>query len=126
MAKKLCLDAGHGLTTSGKQTCTGAVGVVKEWTMNNNVCNFVADMLKDYDVDITRIDDITGKTDVPVQSRTNKVNAAIPDLFISIHHNANTGVWGNWSYVVGFYHYKKLRDKDLAAFVAELSKLTGI
>ena len=95
--------------------------------MNNNVCNYVAQFLKDYDVEITRVDDITGVTDVALQTRTNKVNAIKPDLFVSVHHNANTGVWGNWSYVVGFYHYKKTRDKDLANSMAtELSKLTGI
>ena len=125
--KKIVLDAGHGFNTSGKRTLNGANGVVREWTMNNKVCNYAAQFLNGYDVEITRVDDVTGVTDVAVQARTNKVNTVKPDLFISIHHNANTGVWGNWSYVVGFYHYKKTRDKTLAAsMAAEMSKLTGI
>ena len=39
MAKVLVLDAGHGLNTSGKQTMNGSRGIVKEWTINSNVCN---------------------------------------------------------------------------------------
>jgi len=125
--KKLVLDAGHGFPTPGKRTPNGANGVVREWTMNDNVCNYIAEFLRDHDVEITRVDDTSGKTDVAVQTRTNRINTIKPDLFVSIHHNANTGNWGTWTYVVGFYHYKKPRDKDLAAtFAAEVSKQTGI
>ena len=51
MGKKLMLDAGHGLTTGGKQTCNGSAGIVKEWTMSNNVCNYIKAILADYDVE---------------------------------------------------------------------------
>ena len=126
--KKLVLDAGHGYNTGGKRTLNGANGIVREWTMNNNVAKYAAELLKDYDVEITRVDDTTGNTDVPLLTRTNKINQIKPDLFVSVHHNANTGVWGNWSYVCAFYNVKKpKRDVDLAVmFAAEISKLTGI
>ena len=126
--KKIILDAGHGYNTPGKRTPSGVNGVVREWTMNANVCNYIAEILKDYDVEITRVDDVTGQTDVPVQTRTNKINSINPDLFISIHHNGNTGNWGNWSYVCAFYNVnKQKRDADLAAMLAaEISKQTGI
>ena len=126
--KKLVLDAGHGFFTPGKRTCDGSGGIVREWTMNANVCNYIAEILKDYDVEITRVDDVTGQTDVPVQTRTNKINSINPDLFISIHHNGNTGNWGTWSYVCTFYNVNKpQRDVDLAVILAaEISKLTGI
>ena len=126
--KKLILDAGHGYNTAGKRTLNGANGVVREWTMNHNVCKYIAEMLKDYDVETMRSDDVTGVIDVPVQSRTDYINKIKPDLFVSIHHNANTGVWGNWSYVCAFYHVNKpKRDADLAAlFAAEIAKQTGI
>lgn len=88
MAKVLVLDAGHGLNTSGKQTMNGSKGVVKEWTLNSNVCNKIQAILKDYDVTIHRTDDTTGKTDVALATRVSKTNSYKPDLFVSIHHNA--------------------------------------
>jgi N-acetylmuramoyl-L-alanine amidase len=131
---KIVLDAGHGLPTAGKRTLNGVNGVVHEWTMNNNVCNYAAAILSEYmdskmnPVEIFRADDITGKTDVPVQERTNRINNINPDLSVSIHHNANTGSWGNWTGVCAFYTIKKsARDADLARlFAAELAKQTGL
>ena len=74
--------------TSGKQTMNGSRGVVKEWTMNSNVCNKIANILKDYDVTIYRTDDTSGKTDVSLSERVKRCNKYKPDLFVSIHHNA--------------------------------------
>ena len=88
--KKLYLDAGHGYNTAGKRTPDG----IREWTLNNAVCNYVQEFLKEYDVEVIRTDDITGKTDVPL---ANRINAAInggADLLVSIHHNALAGRWG--------------------------------
>ena len=128
MRKKIVLDAGHALTTGGKQTCNGSLGVVKEWTMNNAVCDYIAELLKIYDVEITRVDDITGKIDVPVQERSKKINQIHPDLFISIHHNANTGQWGEWTGTCAFYSLNKpQRDADLAkALSDEMQKQVGL
>ena len=120
MSKKICLDAGHATVTGGKQTCNGTAGVVKEWTMNDAVCRYIAEYLQDYDAIISRVDDTTGKTDVPVAARTTKINNENPDLFISIHHNANTGVWGNWTGTSVFYNVNKpARDADLAKLMAD-------
>ena len=92
MAKVLVLDAGHGLNTSGKQTMNGSKGVIKEWTMNSNVCNKIQAILKDYDVTIHRTDDTTGKTDISLSERVKRCNNYNPHLFVSIHHNAGGGV----------------------------------
>lgn len=89
--KTLVLDAGHGLTTPGKQTMNGSKGVIKEWEMNDNVCNFIEDDLREYDVKIYRTDDRTGQTDIPLKERVNQCNKYNPDLFVSIHHNAGGG-----------------------------------
>lgn len=104
---KLCIDAGHGYNTAGKRTPDG----VREWAMNNGVVNNVINLLKDYEVEITRLDDPTGKTDVALASRTNKVKAVNPDLYLSIHHNANTGSWGHWT---GFEIYYMKNNLPLA------------
>lgn len=92
MAKVLVLDAGHGLNTSGKQTMNGSKGVIKEWTLNSNVCNKIQAILKDYDVTIHRTDDTTGKTDISLSERVKRCNNYNPHLFVSIHHNAGGGV----------------------------------
>ena len=41
---KIGLDAGHGLKTKGKETPNG----VKEFTLNDKVCDKVVSILKDY------------------------------------------------------------------------------
>ena len=75
MAKVLVLDAGHGLNTSGKQTMNGSKGVIKEWTLNSNVCNKIQAILKDYEVTIYRTDDTTGKTDTNTTTNNDKKTA---------------------------------------------------
>lgn len=114
MAKVLVLDAGHGLNTSGKQTMNGSKGVIKEWTLNSNVCNKIQAILKDYDVTIHRTDDTTGKTDISLSERVKRCNNYNPHLFVSIHHNAGGGV-GTEVY----WHTKgTAEDKKVASILA--------
>lgn len=123
MTKILVLDAGHGLMTAGKQTLNGSKGVIKEWEMNNVVCNFIEEYLTDYDVKIYRTDDKTGKTDTPLTTRVNQCNNYNPHLFISIHHNAGGGT-GTEVY----YHTKgTAEDKKVANLLApKLAAKTGM
>ncbi len=114
MTKILVLDAGHGLYTSGKQTMNGSKGIIKEWTLNNAVCNYIESFLKDYDVKIYRTDDKTGKTDVSLSSRVSKTNVYNPDLFVSIHHNAGGGTGTE----VYYHTYGTVEDKKVATIVA--------
>ncbi|GIN74932.1 N-acetylmuramoyl-L-alanine amidase [Bacillus sp. J14TS2] len=91
---KIAIGAGHGLNTPGKRTPDGA----KEWTFNNKVVTAAIRFLHEYQgVEVLRMDDPTGKTDVPLTTRTNKANDWGADILISCHHNANTGKWGNWT-----------------------------
>lgn len=121
--KTLVLDAGHGLTTPGKQTMNGSKGVIKEWKMNDNVCNFIEEDLREYDVKIYRTDDRTGKTDISLKERVNQCNKYNPDLFISIHHNAGGGT-GTEVY----YHTNgTAEDKKVANLLApKLATKTGM
>ena len=114
MSKVLVLDAGHGLYTRGKQTMNGSAGVIKEWTMNQAVCQYIADILDDYDVKIYRTDDTTGKTDVSLSRRVSKTNAYKPDLFVSIHHNAGGGTGTE----VYYHTYGTAADKEMANLIA--------
>ncbi|MBR4761176.1 MAG: N-acetylmuramoyl-L-alanine amidase [Clostridia bacterium] len=83
------LDAGHGLYTAGKQTPDG----IKEWRLNDDVCDIIEEMLSDYDCKIIRTDNNEGKTDESLSSRVNRyINAGV-SAFVSVHHNAYNGSW---------------------------------
>lgn len=98
---KIAIDAGHGINTAGKRTPSGE----REWTFNNKVAQALINRLNDYqNVQITRLDDPTGKRDVPLKERTDKANKFKADVLISCHHNANTGKWGAWA-GTETYHY---------------------
>lgn len=85
----IALDAGHYLGTPGKR-CLKSIdpGETREWVLNSRIADKVQNILKDYQVDILRVDDPTGQTDVTLQERTDKANAAKADLYLSIHANA--------------------------------------
>ena len=104
---KLVLDCGHSLVTAGKQTPDG----VKEWTINDRIANKIASLLVPYNITVFRADDVTGKTDVSLQVRTNSIKKIKPQMMLSIHNNANTGTWGNWS---GFEMFWMQDDEALA------------
>lgn len=85
--------AGHGgrNSTAGKRTPDGEY----EWNFNDAVVRSAIDYLADYEnVEILRVDDASGKTDVPLKTRTSRLNAWKADVYVSVHHNANTGKWG--------------------------------
>jgi N-acetylmuramoyl-L-alanine amidase len=49
----------------------------------------VESKLKSYSgYELKRVDDRTGKTDVPLSTRTNKANEWGADIYLSVHHNA--------------------------------------
>lgn len=88
---KIALDAGHGLDTPGKRTPDGE----REWSFNDKVLRAAWERLSQYGgVQLKRLDDPTGNTDVSLGARTSAANAWGADVLVSIHHNANTGRWG--------------------------------
>lgn len=92
MTKVVAIGGGHGLYTAGKRTPDDE----REWSFNNKVVLAAIERLKEYkDIKVVRMDDPTGKRDVPLNERTNKANAAKADVLVSVHHNALTGVYGN-------------------------------
>jgi N-acetylmuramoyl-L-alanine amidase len=88
---KIAIDAGHGFDTPGKRSPDGE----REWSFNNKVAQYAIAKLQTYkDVEILRVDDPTGKTDVPLTKRTDLANKWNADVYASIHHNALNGKWG--------------------------------
>lgn len=114
MTKIVAVDAGHGIHTSGKRTPNDE----REWTFNNKVALAVIKYLKDYEgVKTVRLDDPTGKTDVPLKTRTDRANKAKADVLVSNHHNANTGRWGTWGGTETYNHIGSVEGKKLADLV---------
>lgn len=95
---KIALNAGHGKYTAGKR-CLKSLdpNETREWTLNSRICQKIEEKLKNYsDIEVLRIDDKTGNTDIPLKQRTDKANAFGADFYLSLHHNAgiNGGIGG--------------------------------
>lgn len=87
---KIALDAGHGLGTAGKR-CDKTLDPkeTREWTLNSRICNKIEELLKPYEgYDLMRVDDVTGKKDIALETRTANANKFNADLYLSIHADA--------------------------------------
>ena len=118
------LDAGHGLKTSGKQTPDG----IKEWTLNDKVRDKVVKILADYDCEIIHTDKDEGKVDDSLADRWKRYMNAGVSVFVSIHHNANTGKWNNATGVEVFADNNATKDDIILAncIYKRLVKNTGM
>ena len=91
---KLALCAGHGKNTAGKR-CLKTIDKkeTREWFLNSRVCEKIEKFLSGYNgIEIKRMDDVSGKTDIALSKRTSSANKFGADFYLSIHHNA--GVCG--------------------------------
>lgn len=114
---KIAIDSGHGLNTAGKEVPSYmGYGNLKEWSLNNRITRALMNLLKDYNVEIIRLDDPTGKTDIPVKDRAKKANAWGADILISNHHNA--GIKGGSG--GGLVVIRKAGDKGFTRAMQEL------
>lgn len=82
--------AGYGITP-GKRGPDGKV----EWLWNDGVVRaFITYMARNHPkVRVIRVDDPTGRTDVPLATRVARANAAKADIYIDVHHNAMGSSW---------------------------------
>ncbi|MCG3089116.1 N-acetylmuramoyl-L-alanine amidase [Sporosarcina cyprini] len=113
---KIALDAGHGINTPGKQSPADE----REWSFNNKVLLACAAALKQYEgVQILRLDDPTGKTDIPLKTRTDNANMWGADALVSFHHNADKGRWGIHGGVETYVQERTASQasKDIAAII---------
>lgn len=103
MSKKylVAIDAGHGMHTEGKQSVpmsknlyidgelVRAKGkIIKENEWNRGVSEYLSAALKRCGIDTMFTADMTGKTDIPLNSRANTANKKGADILISNHYNA--------------------------------------
>jgi N-acetylmuramoyl-L-alanine amidase len=85
---KVSNDAGHAGfgVTPGKRSLDGSM---YEWEFNDGCVRHFMDELSKYEgVEQLRVDDPTGKRDVPLSERAQKANAWGANLHISFHGNA--------------------------------------
>ena len=89
---KIGIDAGHGLHTAGKR-CAKEFdnNETREWILNSRVATKVCEILNRSGVETLRLDDVTGNTDIDLNTRCRNANNANVDLVVSIHHNAGGG-----------------------------------
>lgn len=89
---KIGIDAGHGLHTAGKR-CDKQFDAneTREWTLNSRVATKVCEILNRNGIETLRLDDITGNTDIDLNTRCRNANNANVDLVVSIHYNAGGG-----------------------------------
>src|SRR5690625_5241110 len=110
MSKVVAIDAGHGMGTAGKRTPDGE----REWNFNSVVAQSIIDNLKSYKgVKTVRLDDPTGKRDVPLQERTNKANNANADIIDSSELNTKMGKCVNWTGTETYYYPGSTKGKQL-------------
>lgn len=108
MSKRIVLDAGHGMYTPGKR-CMKEIdpNETREWWLNQRIASKVEERLKSYDVEVIRVDDPTGKTDVPLGTRCAKANDFKADIYCSFHHNAGINGRNGGGIVVFTYDNSK-------------------
>lgn len=125
--KVLALDAGHGDNTAGKR-CPKALdpNETREHMLNDRIADKIEYKLSFYDgIRVERMDDTTGRIDVPLQTRTNHSDEIGADFYLSIHHNAKGGVFNGGG--ISVFHYPLQRNKEQATEIYNrLIKATGL
>ena len=121
---KIGLDGGHGLKTAGKQTPDG----IKEWTLNDKVCDKATTYLSAYECEIIRTDNNEGNVDEKLADRLNRYINAGCEAFASVHHNAFKSVWGDHTGVEVYVDNNATADDlKLAECIRKrLAKYTGL
>jgi N-acetylmuramoyl-L-alanine amidase len=110
---KITHSAGHALVTAGKQSPDG----YKEWQVTSEIVQLVMRELETYEgVSQKRIDDPTGKSDIPLKKRCDFINEWDADVHIDYHLNAyGTG----WNTAGGTETYTYITKPKEAADLAE-------
>ena len=88
---KIALGAGHGINTPGKRCMkTLDPNETREWWLNDRICDYIEDLLKDYEgYKLLRLDDSDdGADNIALEERVKAANDFDADVYVSVHHNA--------------------------------------
>lgn len=126
--KIIALDAGHGLYTAGKEITLKGYEKTKEWFLNDRISDRVEELLKDYECQVIRVGDTTGKTDISLPQRVKTANKMGATVYVSVHHNAGIG-GGNGGGTVIYYYSgssaRKVQAQKLYDAIVSRTKLIG-
>lgn len=125
---KVALDAGHCLHTAGKR-CMKSLdpNETREWVLNSTIAEKAQKTLKDYQCQVLRVDDVTGKKDTTLNERIKKANEWGADVYVSIHHNAGVnGGSGGGTVVFRSVKSSKKSAELQAAIYRNAIKQTGL
>lgn len=124
---KIAIDAGHGLHTSGKR-CLKSIdkNETREWFLNDRIADKLCNMLKSYDVEVIRVDDTTGATDVSLSKRCTVANNAGANIYISIHHNVGVNGGNGGGTQVYYYSSNKQRAVEAELLYKHIVNTTGL
>ena len=120
---KICLDEGHGKSTSGKRSPDSSL---MEYEFNRDVGRRLKAILERHGVEV--IETVTDDTDVSLPERCNIANKNNVDYFVSIHANAD-GTGYNWTSARGWEIYvvgKGGKAEKLAKSIQESSRELGL
>ena len=116
----ITIDAGHGgnNSTAGKRAANGDF---YEWDINDKVADVLKTKLEAQGYTVERLDDVSGQTDVSLNTRLARAKEKGSDLHISIHQNALDDIM--WSNATGTETYYSNNGgwsiKQLAQDIAE-------
>lgn len=125
----IAIDAGHYNDTPGKR-CMKSIDPkeTRERYLNARMAEHVEELLlKDYECEVLRVDDRTGKTDPALSERAARANRAGAAVLVSIHHNA--GINGGSGGGICVFAAKNASAKSLElqrTMYTETVKLTGL
>lgn len=116
----ITIDAGHGgnNSTAGKRAANGDF---YEWDINDKVADVLKTKLEAQGYTVERLDDVTGQTDVSLNTRLARAKEKGSDLHISIHQNALDDImWSNATGTETYYsHNGSWSAKELAQDIAQ-------
>lgn len=109
---KVCLDAGHGITTAGKQSIDGSL---REYEFNRDVVSRIKNYLENHGIEII----LTAPTDedISLTKRVNISNIAKADIFVSIHANAYGSEWNTANGWEIYHSQGSVKGKKLADYI---------
>lgn len=124
---KIAIDAGHGLYTYGKRCMKALDGnETREWYLNDRIADKLERILSNYDCNVLRVDDTTGKKDISLSNRCWAANNFKADVYISIHHNAGVNGGSGGGTIVYYYSSNVARNNQAIELYNKIVNQTGL
>ena len=124
--KIIALDAGHGMSTAGKEISLYGYPRTKEWQLNDRISDRVEELLAEYDCKVVRVGDTTGKRDISLADRVKTANNVGATVYISVHHNAGVKGGSGGGTVVYYYSGSSARKEQAQRLYESIVSKTGL